>query len=56
MLAEWSDATERVALANMLRYTAKHLKDETTVSGLVEAINEVAESGGGGGGGNNNNN
>jgi hypothetical protein len=72
VLREWPDATERVALANMLRFTSRHLKvctllcvcsslahrrqDESTAPGVAEALTEAAESGGAGGGGNNNNN
>ncbi len=60
VLREWPDALERVALANMLRFTSRHLKDETTLPGVAEALTEAAESGGAavlaGGAGNNNNN
>lgn len=54
LLREWPDATERVSLANMMRFTSRHLKDETAMQGISEALDEAAKDDGGGGGNNNN--
>lgn len=43
VLREWNDTAERVSLANMLRFTSKHLKDDNTVAGISELLNEAAQ-------------
>lgn len=46
VLREWPDAGERLSLANMLRFTTRHLRDESTPAGVVELLNDAAAESG----------
>jgi hypothetical protein len=57
VLKDWPDKVERLSLCNMVRFTTRHLKDDNTVAGTSELLDEVArESEPDGGMQNNNNN
>ncbi len=47
VLKDWQDVQERVSLANMLRFTTRHLRDDTTPAGIAELLNDAAQDGGG---------
>lgn len=42
VLKEWQDREERLSLCNMVRFTTRHLKDDTAVGGISELLDEVA--------------
>ena len=56
VLSDWPDDDERVSLANMLKFTSRHLRDDSTLPGIVEMLDAASAQRNGGGGAHNNNN
>ena len=44
VLREWPEEEERVSLANMLRFTTRHLKDDSALPGIADMLNEAAQT------------